>query len=193
MKAFYFAGLVLLSISCTKNTHLIPKPTTNFEGSDSYNFSHRMRVEVKQNGQTASNGLVLKGKVDRKLLSADAFAKKISLDFYINDINWGLQVLEKSEKTQLLSALGRKFNVVFSIDGRLESVEFRETSSSFVRQVIYNLVTPMVFTEVFVMVAAARCPEQETEGKLCSEKLCMSFTTCMCSGTDTQISASPAS
>ena len=147
MRAFLYITVCSFLISCVDNSSLIPKPMTAFEKGDIYNFSHRMRVDIKNSSTSASNGLVLKGRLERKLVSKDAHSKTMSLDFYINEFDWGLDVLDPKEKTNLLSCLGRKFHTVFSHDGRLESIEFDANASSFVREVIYQLVTPLVFKE----------------------------------------------
>ncbi len=147
MRAFLYILLSFIHISCVDNSTLIPTPISSFEKGDTYNFAHRMRIEIKNSSNSASNGLSLKGRVERKLVSKGAYSKTISLDFYLNDIDWGLEVLDPKEKTNLLSSLGRKFNVTFTNDGRLESIEFAPKASSFVRQVIYKLVTPLVFKE----------------------------------------------
>lgn len=147
MRAFLYILLSLSHISCVDNSALIPTPMSSFNEDDSYNFAHHMRIEIKNSKNSASNGLSLRGRVERKLVSKGAYSITMSLDFYLKDIDWGLEVLDPKEKTNLLSSLGRKFNVVFSNDGRLESIELAPNASSFVKQVIYKLVTPLVFKE----------------------------------------------
>ena len=87
----YIIITCFLTLSCTEGQKLIPKPVSKFQDSDSYNFSHRMRVEIKQGEKMLSNGLVIKGRVDRNLSSKDAYSKTISLNYYISDLDWGLR------------------------------------------------------------------------------------------------------